>query len=99
MYAMGCTKYRARMRVYQPKKIWLLLVSYRPLARAGFPKPGRETFKSTIYTTHLQLLAPLQIIGLARRRRRPLVERRVRHRLDPKLLGRRPGALLDDETW
>ena len=70
MYAMGCTKYRARMRVYG---IWLLLVSYRPLARAGFPKPGRETFKSTIYTTHLQLLAPLQIIGLARRRRRPFI--------------------------
>ena len=93
------------MRVYQPKKIWLLLVSYRPLARAGFPKPlkprqemaGRRS--KARYTTHLQLLAPLQIIGLARRRRRPLVERRVRHRLDPKLLRGRPGALLDDETW
>ena len=75
------------MRVYgQP--IWLLLVSYRPLARAGFPKPLKPRQEmaggrlKARYTTHLQL--PLQIIGLARRRRRPLVQRRIRHRLDAK---------------
>ena len=91
MYAMGCTKYRARMRVYgQPKNLAaasvLQAASPRGISEApeAAPRDGRETFKSTIYTTHLQLLAPLQIIGLARRRRRPLVERRVRHRLDPK---------------
>ena len=87
------------MRVYGQPRIWLLLVSYlyRPLC-AGFPKPlkprqemagGRSKAR---YTTHLQL--PLQIIGLARRRRRPLVQRRIRHGLDAKQLRRRPGALL-----
>ena len=76
------------MRVYGQPRIWLLLVSYKLLARAGFPKPlkrrqemaGRRL--KARYTTHLQL--PLQIVGLARRRRRPLVQRRVRHRLDPE---------------
>ena len=79
------------MRVYTGSlRIWLLLVSYRPLARAGFPKPlkprqemaGRRS--KARYTTHLQLLAPLQIVLLEGRRRRPFIQSGVRHRLDAK---------------